>query len=189
MTRQDPADRTAQFDMFIDAAVVQETADYSTSRARRVKRQPLEEADMVAHLAASGRYRILHKLEPRRVAVSVRPEYPLKGVILDTETTGLNHRRDEIIEIGVIAFTFDEQGAIGDVTGVYGGLQQPEAIPVTCSGFRNSLAKVTFHCSYSLCMDTIRTRLLPGPASAGRALYVLLKSGRCCPAGRSRGGT
>lgn len=65
---------------------------------------------MVAHLAASGRYRILHKLEPRRVAVSVGPECPLKGVIVDTETTGLNHRRDEIIEIGVIAFTFDEQG-------------------------------------------------------------------------------
>ncbi|MGV1898388.1 DNA polymerase III subunit epsilon [Allorhizobium ampelinum] len=130
MTRQDQADRTAQFDMFDDAAVVQETAAYSTSRARRVKRQPLEEAEMVAHLAASGRYRILHKLEPRRVAVSVGPECPLKGVIVDTETTGLNHRRDEIIEIGVIAFTFDEQGAIGDVTGVYGGLQQPEsAIP------------------------------------------------------------
>ncbi len=49
----------------------------------------------------------------------------MKGIILDTETTGLNHRKDEIIEIGLIAFTFDERGAIGDVTGIYGGLQQP----------------------------------------------------------------
>lgn len=90
----------------------------------------MDEADMVAHLAATGRYRILQKLEARQVATNIRPEFPFRGVILDTETTGLNHRKDEIVEIGVIAFTFDERGAIGDVTGVYGGLQQPSvAIP------------------------------------------------------------
>lgn len=52
-------------------------------------------------------------------------------MILDTEATGLNHRKDEIIEIGVVAFTFDEAGNIGDVIGVYGGLQQPSvSIPL-----------------------------------------------------------
>ncbi|MCZ4088666.1 3'-5' exonuclease [Sinorhizobium psoraleae] len=50
-------------------------------------------------------------------------------MIIDTETTGLNHRKDEIIEIGAIAFKFDDAGRIGDVTGVYGGLQQP-SIPI-----------------------------------------------------------
>ena len=54
---------------------------------------------------------------------SVRPEYPLHGVIIDTETTGVVHRKDEIIEIGMIAFTFDDRGAIGNITGVYGGLR------------------------------------------------------------------
>ncbi len=39
--------------------------------------------------------------------------YPLRGIILDTETTGLDSRKDEI----------------GNVTGVYGGLQQP-SIPI-----------------------------------------------------------
>ncbi|MBP2562293.1 DNA polymerase III epsilon subunit-like protein [Neorhizobium galegae] len=29
------------------------------------------------------------------------------------------------MQIGVIAFTFDEQGAISDITGIYGGLQKP----------------------------------------------------------------
>lgn len=48
-------------------------------------------------------------------------------MILDTETTGLNHRKDEIIEIGAVAFTFDAAGTIGDVIGVYGGLQEPSA--------------------------------------------------------------
>ena len=116
-----------QFDMFSE----------EVSRDRVVKRdiskhakpgQPamrMSEEDMVKHLSETGRYRILTKLVPRAVAPFPRPEFPLKGIILDTETTGLNARKDEIIEIGVIAFTFDAAGLIGDVTGVYGGLQQP----------------------------------------------------------------
>lgn len=80
---------------------------------------------MVAHLVATGRYRILQRLEKRPIAETLRPEFPLVGVILDTETTGLNHRKDEIIEIGLIAFSFDATGRIGDITGTYGGLRQP----------------------------------------------------------------
>jgi DNA polymerase-3 subunit epsilon len=52
-----------------------------------------------------------------------RPEFLLRGVILDSETTGLDHRRDEIIEIGAVAFTFDLLGNIGDTIGVDEGLQ------------------------------------------------------------------
>jgi DNA polymerase-3 subunit epsilon len=70
----------------------------------------LSEDDMVRHLAQTGRYRILKKLEPRRVATFISPEYPLRGIILDTETTGLSARKHEIIEIGAIAFTFDGSG-------------------------------------------------------------------------------
>lgn len=39
---------------------------------------------MVRQLHATGRYRILKKLEPRSVTTTPRPEFPLKGVILDT---------------------------------------------------------------------------------------------------------
>ncbi|TCU37876.1 3'-5' exonuclease [Rhizobium azibense] len=89
----------------------------------------LSEDDMVRQLHETGRYRILRKLEQRLVITAARPEFPLKGVIIDTETTGLNHRKDEIIEIGAVAFTFDEAGNIGDVIGVYSALQQP-SIPI-----------------------------------------------------------
>jgi DNA polymerase-3 subunit epsilon len=41
----------------------------------------------------------------------------------------LNYRTDEIIEIGAIALNFNDEGEIGDVTGVYSGLQQPK-IPI-----------------------------------------------------------
>lgn len=84
---------------------------------------------MVRILEATGRYQILRKLAQRPIAAVPKPGYPLRGVILDTETTGLDARKDEIIEIGLIGFTFNEDGEIDDVTGVYGGLQQP-SIPI-----------------------------------------------------------
>lgn len=112
-----------QFDLF----VASDAANQKMIGSPTAQQQPsaLGEEDMVRVLRETGRYRILKKLEPRSVTTSPRPGFPLNGVIVDTETTGLNHRKDEIIEIGVVAFTFDDAGTIGDVTGVYGGLQQP----------------------------------------------------------------
>ncbi|MEP9400117.1 3'-5' exonuclease [Mesorhizobium sp. KR2-14] len=113
-----------QFDLFVSQA----TAPAKAAGSSAMKQQPspvLSEDDMVRHLQATGRYRILKKLEPRSVTAAARAGFPLRGVIVDTETTGLNHRKDEIIEIGIIAFTFDEAGNLGDVIGVYGGVQQP----------------------------------------------------------------
>ncbi|MBX9458049.1 MAG: 3'-5' exonuclease [Rhizobium sp.] len=114
-----------QFDMFSD--------DDRELRAKRGRIAPpsrqapreLTEDDMVQQLQETGRYRILRKLKPRAVTEVIRPEFPLRGVILDTETTGLDYRKDEIIEIGAIAFTFDAAGNIGDIAGVYAGLRQP----------------------------------------------------------------
>jgi DNA polymerase-3 subunit epsilon len=113
-----------QFDLFASPEAAPAKVNGS-SAMKRHSPAALSEDDMVRHLQETGRYRILKKLEPRAVVASARPGFSLKGVILDTETTGLNHRKDEIIEIGAVAFTFDAAGNIGDVLGVYGGLQQP----------------------------------------------------------------
>lgn len=116
-----------QFDMFAN-----DDGEVRPKRGRTVpamRSAELSEDQMVAHLVQTGRYRVLKKLEPRAIAAVVRPEFPLRGIIVDTETTGLDHRKDEIIEIGAIAFTFDAAGNIGDVTGLYCGLQQP-SIPI-----------------------------------------------------------
>lgn len=107
-----------QFDMFSDDPSGVAEAPSEPHRVRLPGRA-MTEQDMVEHLTATGRYRILRKLAPRTVATAVRPEFPLNGVILNTETTSLNHRKEQITEIGLIAFTFDEQGTIGDVTGVW----------------------------------------------------------------------
>lgn len=116
-----------QFDMFSEQVPRDHVVTRGPSKSSKPDKPaiPMREEDMVRHLSETGRYRILQKLMPRAIAPFPRPEYPLKGIILDTETTGLNARKDEIIEIGVIAFTFNATGSIGDVTGIYGGLLQP----------------------------------------------------------------
>jgi DNA polymerase-3 subunit epsilon len=129
MTRTDAAGEVAQFDMFADVPSMSQPLPAADVRIRRSASAPIDEDEMVAHLVATGRYRILRKLKPRPITTAIRPGFPFKGIILDTETTGLSHRKDEIIEVGVIAFTFDAQGAIGDITGTYTGLQQP-GVPI-----------------------------------------------------------
>ncbi|MBL0373703.1 3'-5' exonuclease [Rhizobium sp. KVB221] len=114
----------SQLDMFSHDSVHSRV----TTRAKgqsRPQNSAMTEQDMQRSLEATGRYRILTKLQPRAVAPTPRPGFPLRGVILDTETTGLNARTDEIIEIGVLAFTFNADGGIGDVSGLFGGMRQP----------------------------------------------------------------
>ncbi|MGD9479249.1 3'-5' exonuclease [Shinella sp. G-2] len=118
-----------QFDLFGTGEATEPEAKVR-SPTRRDVRGIEEEIEMVRRLEGTGRYRVLRKLEPRAIADAPRPGFPLRGVIVDTETTGLNARKDEIIEIGIVAFSFDAAGNIGDVTDVYGGLRQPSvAIP------------------------------------------------------------
>ncbi|KAA3525075.1 3'-5' exonuclease [Agrobacterium tumefaciens] len=118
---------TSQLDFFASATARLPQAERGRKAGGRETMQksvPDDEA-LVGYLESTGNYRVLRKLQPRAICEQPRPGFPRQGVILDTETTGLNHRTDEIIEIGVITFTFDDQGTIGDVTGVYGGLRQP----------------------------------------------------------------
>lgn len=82
--------------------------------------------DMVQALESTGNYRILRRLQPRQMSAARRPGFEFLGVIVDTETTGLNKFDDEVIEIGAILFSFDADGHIGDVLGSYGALQQPK---------------------------------------------------------------
>lgn len=123
---------TSQLDFFAPAAARLSQADKGRKAVgrERVQRAAADDESLANYLESTGNYRVLRRLQQRAVVDRPRPDYPRRGVILDTETTGLDHRADETIEIGVIAFTFDDHGMIGDVTGIYGGLRQPDiAIP------------------------------------------------------------
>ena len=55
MTRQDTAKEPAQIDLFADATSVPRATCISNMHVRHAASGPMEEADMVAHLAATGR--------------------------------------------------------------------------------------------------------------------------------------
>jgi DNA polymerase-3 subunit epsilon len=82
-------------------------------------------------LEASGQYRILRRLLPRPV-VTLRIAIPGEklAIIVDTETTGLDHTRDEVFELGMVAFLYNEDGRIGDVVGTFNALREP-SIPIS----------------------------------------------------------
>ncbi|KWT87510.1 DNA polymerase III subunit epsilon [Agrobacterium tumefaciens str. B6] len=123
---------TSQLDFFAPASARLPQAERGRKAGGRetTQKTATDDETLAGYLESTGNYRVLRRLQPRAVVDRPRPEFPRQGVILDTETTGLDHRTDEIIEIGVITFTFDDNGAIGDVTGIYGGLRQPAiAIP------------------------------------------------------------
>ncbi len=112
----------SQFDLFGEGEAPSPRPEKVSARAPQ---RPLSHEEMARELTETGRYRILRRLEPRAVMPVDRTAFPLTGLVLDTETTGLNHREHEIIEIGMVAFAFDADGRIGGVTDIYGGLQQP----------------------------------------------------------------
>lgn len=83
---------------------------------------------LAAHLEASGDYRVLRKLARRPIVKGWNPEMRLPdekiGIILDTETTGLAHRVNEIIELGMVMFTYGADG-IHEVVRVFDELREP----------------------------------------------------------------
>lgn len=118
-----------------------EPTERRPARPRLVTPQ-LSDDEMAHRLEATGRYRILRQLQPRPIrgagaADTVPIAHPVPavrdgqriGLILDTETTGLDHSSHEIIELGMVAFTYDEAG-IRDVIGTFSALREP-GVPIS----------------------------------------------------------
>lgn len=80
-------------------------------------------------LEASGLYRVLRKLQPRTVVPRGLRLDEKVAVIVDVETTGLDHAKDEVIELGMVAFTYGEGGVIGDVIDTFSALREP-SVPI-----------------------------------------------------------
>jgi DNA polymerase III subunit epsilon len=88
----------------------------------------LEAEIAITALHATGEFSVLRKLNlEKETSFTNRSVQGSKiGICLDTETTGLNHTEDKIIEMGIVAFEFDPMTAeIIRVTDRYNGFEDP----------------------------------------------------------------
>jgi DNA polymerase-3 subunit epsilon len=101
------------------------------SKTRDFSKEPMNllEAEIaVTALNATGEFSILRKLNlERESSFTLRSVIGSKiGICLDTETTGLNHAEDKIIELGIVAFEYDPITAeIIRITDRYNGFEDP----------------------------------------------------------------
>jgi DNA polymerase-3 subunit epsilon len=80
---------------------------------------------MAATLQASGDYRVLRRLAPRPTLVVPDGVVTRTGLFVDVETTGLDWRSDEIIELAMIPFRYGLDGRIYEIGEAFQGLRQP----------------------------------------------------------------
>ena len=85
---------------------------------------------MASALEASGRYRILRKLQPKTTFAAPDGSRTRLGLFVDVETTGLDPTRHEIIELAMTPFTYALDGRIFEVGEPFHQLRQPaDSIP------------------------------------------------------------
>jgi len=88
----------------------------------------LEAEIAITSLHATGEYLVLRKINlDRDTRFTHKTDSTSRiGLCLDTETTGLNHQEDKIIELGIVAFEYDPvTGQIIRITDRYNGFEDP----------------------------------------------------------------
>jgi DNA polymerase III subunit epsilon len=105
---------------------------------------PNDLSQMAQALEKSGDYRVLRRLVPRDIITSVPADQQIKvGVLFDVETTGLDAKTDEVIELGMVKFAYCPDGRVAHVMDNFGSLNEPaNPIPAeitTLTGITNEM--------------------------------------------------
>src|SRR3984957_21059148 len=82
-------------------------------------------AAMADALSLSADYRVLRRLVPRQPYTAPVGLDIKTAILLDTETTGLDHRKDEIIELGMVKFDYLPDGRIVGLRDVFASFNEP----------------------------------------------------------------
>lgn len=81
--------------------------------------------EALALLRQNPSFRVLQKYQPREQYYSDPECTPLVGIYLDIETTGLNSKKDKIIELSMVRFEFLPDGRIFRILDTYEALHDP----------------------------------------------------------------
>ncbi|WP_426612871.1 3'-5' exonuclease [Bradyrhizobium sp. McL0616] len=85
---------------------------------------------MAEALSRSADYRVLRRLAPRPTYIPAAMGHDVRtGILLDTETTGLDHAKDEIIELGMVKFDYTADGRIVGVRDTFSAFNEP-SVPI-----------------------------------------------------------
>src|SRR6202171_3699665 len=100
-------------------------------------------AAMAQTLEQSGDYRVLRRL-PLRQHFSIPTELGKVGILFDVETTGLDTASDEVVELGMVKFSYHPDGTVAAVLDTFSSLNEPSrTIPeeaIKLHGITNEMA-------------------------------------------------
>lgn len=100
-------------------------------------------AAMAEALATSADYRVLRRLVPRATFAPAVGQTEKIAILLDVETTGLDQRKDEVVELGMVKFGYLPDGRIAGIRDVFSSFNEPsEPIPpevIALTGITNEM--------------------------------------------------
>jgi len=103
-------------------------------------------SEAIQQLEKDGQYKVIERLNPPAFYHEGQAATPRIGIVLDTETTGLDTATDKIIELGFIAFEYDAtSGKIYKILHNYGGFEDPgqtlSAVIIQVTGITDEMVK------------------------------------------------